>query len=57
MTAPPIADTIIDFFARARARLGLPAPSLDQLAAGGFPRFSETKEDVAMLRSRGRALH
>ena len=26
------------------SRLGLPAPSLDQLAAGGFPRFSETDE-------------
>jgi soluble lytic murein transglycosylase-like protein len=39
------------------SRLGLPAPSLDQLAAGGFPRFSETTEVLAMLRQRGRALH
>ena len=39
------------------SRLGLPAPSLDQLAAGSFPRFSETTEVLAMLRQRGRALH
>ena len=39
------------------SRLGLPAPSLDQLAAGGFPKFSETEEVVAMLRTRGRTLH
>jgi soluble lytic murein transglycosylase len=39
------------------SRLGLPAPSLDQLAAGGFPRFSEPGEVLAMLRQRGRALH
>ncbi|TDH64610.1 lytic transglycosylase domain-containing protein [Dankookia rubra] len=39
------------------SRLGLPAPSLDQLAAGGFPRFSEPADVVAMLRQRGRALH
>jgi len=39
------------------SRLGLPAPSLDQLAAGGFPRFSETEDVVAMLRQRGRTLH
>nr|WP_256476536.1 lytic transglycosylase domain-containing protein [Siccirubricoccus soli] len=32
------------------SRLGLPAPSLDQLAAGSFPRFSPPEEVVAMLR-------
>jgi len=25
------------------SRLGLPAPSLDQIAAGGFPRFAGTE--------------
>jgi soluble lytic murein transglycosylase-like protein len=39
------------------SRLGLPAPSLDQLAAGSFPRFSPPEEVTAMLRQRGRALH
>ena len=32
------------------SRLGLPAPSLDALAAGAFPRFMETAEVEAMLR-------
>ncbi|PWS39148.1 transglycosylase [Falsiroseomonas bella] len=32
------------------ARLGLPAPSLDALAAGEFPRFSDGAEVAAMLR-------
>jgi soluble lytic murein transglycosylase-like protein len=32
------------------ARLGLPAPSLDALAAGQFPRFSEGAEVAAMVR-------
>ncbi|WP_235907701.1 lytic transglycosylase domain-containing protein [Siccirubricoccus phaeus] len=36
------------------SRLGLPAPSLDQLAAGSFPKFSPPEEVVAMLRQ-GRA--
>nr|WP_264185432.1 lytic transglycosylase domain-containing protein [Roseicella aerolata] len=39
------------------SRLGLPAPSLDQLAAGSFPRFSQPEEVTAMLRQRGRVLH
>jgi len=39
------------------SRLGLPAPSLDQLAAGSFPKFSQPEDVVAMLRDRGRALH
>ena len=39
------------------SRLGLPAPSLDQLAAGNFPKFAGTDEVTAMLRHRGRALH
>jgi soluble lytic murein transglycosylase-like protein len=34
------------------ARLGLPAPSLDALAAGRFPRFSEGAEYAATLRAR-----
>ena len=38
------------------SRLGLPAPSLDQLAAGSFPKFSQPEEVVAMLRGRGRTL-
>ncbi len=33
------------------SRLGLPAPSLDQLVQGEFPRFMSTKEVVAMLGS------
>lgn len=36
------------------SRLGLPAPSLDQIAAGGFPRFAGTEEVAAMLRQRER---
>ncbi len=32
------------------ARLGLPAPSLDALAAGRFPRFLEAEEVAAMVR-------
>ncbi len=32
------------------SRLGLPAPSLDQLVQGEFPRFLTTQEVVAMLR-------
>jgi soluble lytic murein transglycosylase len=39
------------------SRLGLPAPTLDQLAAGNFPKFAGTDEVTAMLRHRGRALH
>ncbi|HYZ32470.1 MAG TPA: lytic transglycosylase domain-containing protein, partial [Crenalkalicoccus sp.] len=39
------------------SRLGLPAPSLDRLAAGGFPRFAGVEEVAAMLRDRGRRLH
>jgi soluble lytic murein transglycosylase-like protein len=39
------------------SRLGLPAPSLDQLAAGSFPKFSQPEDVVAMLRERGRTLH
>jgi soluble lytic murein transglycosylase-like protein len=31
------------------SRLGLPAPSLDQLVQGEFPRFLSTQEVVAML--------
>jgi soluble lytic murein transglycosylase-like protein len=38
------------------SRLGLPAPSLDQLAAGSFPKFSPPAEVTAMLRGRGRRL-
>ncbi|WP_240791127.1 lytic transglycosylase domain-containing protein [Roseomonas sp. AR75] len=34
------------------ARLGLPAPSLDALAAGQFPRFTEASEVTAMVRRR-----
>jgi soluble lytic murein transglycosylase-like protein len=34
------------------ARLGLPAPSLDTLAAGRFPRFTEGAEYAAMVRTR-----
>lgn len=37
-------------------RLGLPAPSLDQLAAGTFPRFAQPEEVVAMLGARARRL-
>ncbi len=39
------------------SRLGLPAPSLDQLASGGFPRFVQPDEVTAMLRDRSRRLH
>ncbi|MDO9712307.1 lytic transglycosylase domain-containing protein [Paracraurococcus lichenis] len=39
------------------SRLGLPAPSLDQLAAGSFPKFAGVEEVTAMLRQRGRTLH
>jgi len=38
-------------------RLGLPAPSLDQIAAGSFPRFAQVDEVVAMLGPRARRLH
>ncbi|MFC7692265.1 hypothetical protein ACFQY5_24530 [Paeniroseomonas aquatica] len=38
------------------SRLGLPAPSLDQLAAGSFPKFARPEEVTALLRARGRAL-
>ncbi|WP_240048345.1 lytic transglycosylase domain-containing protein [Crenalkalicoccus roseus] len=38
------------------SRLGLPAPSLDQLAAGSFPRLAGAEEVTAMLRQRPRAL-
>ncbi len=38
------------------SRLGLPAPSLDQLASGQFPRFAQTEEVTAMLRDRSRRL-
>jgi soluble lytic murein transglycosylase-like protein len=34
------------------ARLGLPSPSLDALAAGRFPRFAETEEVAAMTAAR-----
>ncbi|MCK8784654.1 lytic transglycosylase domain-containing protein [Roseomonas sp. NAR14] len=34
------------------SRLGLPAPSLDQLAAGAFPRIAGAEEVEAMLRQR-----
>lgn len=57
-------DETRDFVRRALAyswiyasRLGLPAPSLDQLAAGGFPTFAGPEEVTAMLRQRPRALH
>jgi len=33
------------------SRLGLPAPSLDQLVQGEFPRFMSSQEVVAMLGS------
>jgi soluble lytic murein transglycosylase-like protein len=36
------------------SRLGLPAPSLDALATGQFPRFAEPEEVTAMLRAGGR---
>ena len=39
------------------SRLGLPAPSLDQLASGGFPRFAQPDEVTAMLRARSRRLN
>jgi soluble lytic murein transglycosylase len=39
------------------SRLGLPAPSLDELAAGSFPRFAGPEEVVAMLRRGARTLH
>ncbi|MDI3305884.1 MAG: lytic transglycosylase domain-containing protein [Acetobacteraceae bacterium] len=39
------------------SRLGLPAPSLDQLAAGSFPKFAGPEEVTAMLRQRPRKLH
>lgn len=38
------------------SRLGLPAPSLDQLAAGSFPKFATAEEVTAMLRQRPRLL-
>jgi soluble lytic murein transglycosylase-like protein len=39
------------------SRLGLPAPSLDQLAAGSFPKFAGPEEVTAMLRQRTARLH
>ncbi|TCZ61293.1 lytic transglycosylase domain-containing protein [Roseicella aquatilis] len=39
------------------SRFGLPAPSLDQLAAGSFPKFSQPEEILTMLRGRGATLH
>jgi len=39
------------------SRLGLPAPSLDQLAAGSFPSFAGPEEVTAMLRRKPRTLH
>jgi soluble lytic murein transglycosylase-like protein len=33
-------------------RLGLPAPSLDQIAGGNFPTFSNVEDVTAMLRAR-----
>jgi soluble lytic murein transglycosylase-like protein len=39
------------------SRLGLPAPSLDQLAAGSFPKFAGTDEIAALLRQGGRTHH
>jgi soluble lytic murein transglycosylase-like protein len=38
-------------------RLDLPAPSLDALASGQFPRFAGVEEVTAMLRERPRRLH
>lgn len=38
------------------SRLGLPAPTLDQLAAGNYPRFAQPDEVTAMLRDRSRRL-
>lgn len=39
------------------SRLGLPAPSLDTIAGGGFPRFAGTDEVAAMLLARTKRLH
>ena len=39
------------------SRLGLAAPSLDQIAAGSFPRFSQPEDVTAMLRQGPRTLH
>ena len=38
------------------SRLGLPTPSLDQLAAGSFPKFTQGPELLALLKERPRAL-
>ncbi|WP_236034091.1 lytic transglycosylase domain-containing protein [Belnapia mucosa] len=38
------------------SRLGLPTPSLDQIAAGNFPKFAGPEEVTALLRRRGAAL-
>ena len=38
------------------SRLGLPAASLDQLAAGSAPRFAGPEDVTAMLRGRRTAL-
>ncbi|WP_236552626.1 lytic transglycosylase domain-containing protein [Belnapia sp. F-4-1] len=38
------------------SRLGLPAPSLDQMAAGSVPKFAGPEDVVAMLRRRPAAL-
>ena len=38
------------------SRLGLPAPTLDQLASGNFPRFAQPDEVTAMLRDRSHRL-
>jgi soluble lytic murein transglycosylase-like protein len=34
------------------SRLGLPSPSLDQIAGGSFPSFSNPEDVTAMLRTR-----
>ena len=39
------------------SRLGLSTPSLDQLAAGSFPRFAQGPELLALLKDRPRTLH
>jgi len=39
------------------SRLGLPSPSLDQLAAGSFPKFAQGPELLALLKDRPRTLH
>jgi len=39
------------------SRLGLPAPSLEAIAGGGFPRFANTDDVAAMLQARAKRLH